>query len=232
MSHIKGKGHCKTCPIRHLSIFATVPQERFDLIEGFHPAVISFEADEVVYHEGDEAKNAYTLRHGLIKLVKDLPNGRSQIVRLLKAGDIFGFDGFLHSHYSYTAIPLMETELCKLPMEQLQSMKDKNAEIETEMMRRWIKHLDDAQAMMVELGGKKSAERLASFLLGWCSGHEQDEWTDMPLSRAEMGEFLGLTLETVSRVLSKWKRESLISENAGKIQLLNPDGLRKETGEW
>lgn len=230
MAQVTGKGHCKSCPIRHLSIFSQVPADHFDLIEGFHPIVMQYGADETVFHAGDEAVNAYTLREGLVKLSKDLPNGRTQIVRILKTGDIFGFDGFTRDNYNYTAVPLTGVEVCKLPMEQLKALKQKNADIEGEMMRRWIQHLDEAQDMMVELGAKKSNERLASFLIRWCAGRYPDEWIEMPMSRAEIGEFLGLTLETVSRVLSDWKRKSLLSEHSGKIQLLDPDGLRKEVG--
>ncbi|OQX09820.1 MAG: Crp/Fnr family transcriptional regulator, partial [Thiothrix lacustris] len=90
MSNIKGKGHCQSCQIRHLSIFAQLPIDRLVEIQVFQPSVVVYAPDETVYHQGDSALNAFTLRKGLIKLTKTLPNGRTQIVRVLRTGDLFG----------------------------------------------------------------------------------------------------------------------------------------------
>jgi CRP/FNR family transcriptional regulator len=82
--------------------------------------------------------------------------------------------------------------------------------------------------MMVELGAKKAAERLASFLIRWCTTHHATNmWIELPLSRGEMGELLGLTIETVSRFLSEWKRQGYITEQRGVIQISDVAALRK-----
>jgi CRP/FNR family transcriptional regulator len=226
MSNIKGKGHCQTCQIRHLSIFAQLPLERLTEIQSFQPSVVTYSADETIYHQGDTALNAFTLRNGLIKLIKTLPNGRTQIVRVLRSGDLFGFDGFADESYNHTAIPLSEIEVCRLPLGEIMELKKQNPEIENAMMRRWIQDLRHAEDMMLELGAKKAAERLASFLLRWCENTGGD-WIALPLSRAEIGELLGLTIETVSRFLSDWKRQGFINEQRGSIQIQNMEGLRK-----
>ncbi len=226
MSNIKGKGHCQSCQIRHLSIFAQLPMDRLTEIQAFQPSVMAYAVDETVYHQGDAALNAFTLRKGLVKLIKTLPNGRTQIVRVLRTGDLFGFDGFANEPYNHTAIPLSEIEVCRLPLGDLMELKKQNPEIENTMMRRWIQHLRQAEDMMLELGAKKAAERLASFLLRWCEGAESS-WVSLPLSRSEIGELLGLTIETVSRFLSDWKRQGFISEQRGNIHIQDVDGLRK-----
>lgn len=226
MSNIKGKGHCQSCQIRHLSIFAQLPTERLAEIQLFQPSVVMYAVDETVYHQGDTAQNAFTLRKGLVKLIKTLPNGRTQIVRVLREGDLFGFDGFAGEPYNHTAIPLSEIEVCRLPLGELMELKKQNPEIENTMMRRWIQHLREAEDMMLELGAKKAPERLASFLIRWCEG-KGASWVVLPLSRGEIGELLGLTIETVSRFLSDWKRQGLLNEQRGSIQIQDMDGLRK-----
>lgn len=226
MSTIKGRGHCQSCQIRHLSIFAQLPSERLAEIKLFQPAVVSYAANEIIYHQGDVSLNAFTLRKGLVKLVKTLPNGRAQIVRVLHAGDLFGFDGFAGENYNHTAIPLSEIEVCRLPLQDLAALKKQNPEIENTMMRRWIQHLRQAEDMMLELGAKKASERLASFLIRWCE-NSQGGWSPLPLTRAEVGELLGLTIETVSRFLSEWKRQGFINEQRGSIQIEDAEGLRK-----
>jgi CRP/FNR family transcriptional regulator len=226
MSHLKGRGHCQACQIRHLSIFAQLPINRLVEIQAFQPSVVVFAADETIYHQGDVSLNAFTLRKGLVKLIKTLPNGRTQIVRVLRTGDLFGFDGFAGESYNHTAIPLSEIEVCRLPLHELTELKKQNPEIENTMMKRWIQHLREAEDMMLELGAKKAAERLASFLIRWCENNNGD-WVALPLSRAEVGELLGLTIETVSRFLSDWKRQGFLNEQRGSIQLENVEGLRK-----
>ncbi len=226
MANIKGRGHCQSCQIRHLSIFAQLPINRLTEIQTFHPPVVTYAADEIIYHQGDPSLNAFTLRKGLVKLIKTLPNGRTQIVRVLHTGDLFGFDGFADETYNHSAIPLGETEVCRLPLHDLMELKKQNPEIENAMMRRWIQHLREAEDMMMELGAKKAPERLASFLIRWCEDSENG-WAPLPLSRAEIGELLGLTIETVSRFLSDWKRQGLLNEQRGNIQIQSLDDLRK-----
>ena len=227
MSNIKGRGRCISCPIRHLSIFAQLPESRLLEIQSFQPSIVSFASDETVYHQGDISTSAFTLRKGLVKLVKTVPNGRTQLVRVLRAGDLFGFDGFAGESYNHTAIPLTEIEVCRLPLSELTELKKQNPEIENTMMKRWIQHLRQAEDMMVELGAKKASERLASFLIRWCERADESGWTALPLSRGEIGELLGLTIETVSRFLSDWKRQGLLYEQRGLIQIVNQDNLRR-----
>lgn len=228
MSNVKGKGHCPSCPIRHLSIFSQLPVERLSEIQAFQPSVLTYSTGENIYHEGDVAHNAYTLRKGMVKLTKTLSNGRTQIVRLIGAGELFGFDGFIGDNHHHSAQALCPIEVCRLPFHELAQLKKQHAEIENAMMQRWIQYLREAEDMMVELGSKKAAERLASFLIRWYeSGTSNEYGVLLPLSRGEIGELLGLTIETVSRFLSEWKRQGLISEQKGHFKISNINELRK-----
>ncbi len=225
MPHIIGQGQCATCQIRHLSIFAELEDVLNEDIRSFHPSVMVFDAAETVYRQQSVANSAFTLRKGVVKLIKMLPNGRSQIIRLLRKGDLFGFDGFAGEAYNHTAIAVTNSEVCRLPLNELMALKKKNPEIEQAMMMRWIRDLREAEDMMLELGAKKAGERLASFLFKWCG--ENGSWQELPLSRLEMGELLGLTIETVSRFLSDWKRKGLINESRGSMQIADADALRE-----
>lgn len=220
MSHIIGRGHCISCHIRHLSIFANLSTEQLSEICNFSPTVTSYKAKETIYLQGDSSNNAFTLRKGMVKQVKSLADGRLQIVRILKRGDLFGFDGFANQDYNQSAIALTDTELCHLPLAGLQELRKTRPEIDKAMMDRWIQHLHEAENMMLDLGTKKASERLASFLVNW--GEEEDGiWKKMELSRKEIGDLLGLTIETVSRFLSQWKKLGVIQERKGSILIKN-----------
>ena len=228
MSSVKGKGHCPSCPIRHLSIFGELPAERLVQIQQFQPAVLQFQAGETIYHQGAVAQSAYTLRKGMVKLSKSLPNGRTQIIRVIGAGELFGFDGFADAAYSHSATPLCIIEVCRLPFADLAALKKQYSEIDTAMTQRWLQYLRQAENQMLALGVMKAPERLASFLVNWYdSGTATDAGVALPLARGEMGELLGLTIETVSRFISEWTRQGYISETKGHLLLLNRTALLK-----
>lgn len=235
MSQIKGKGHCLTCPVRNISIFSEISEESLEsTIENFHTSVMGFEAGESIFHENDISNSAYTLRKGLIKITKSLPDGRVQIVRVLLPGDLFGFDGFAGENYNHTATALTECEVCRLPLNDLAKLRENNSEVDRSMMARWIKNLRQTEDMLLELGAKKASEKLASFILNLSQADNridlyksrEDQWVPLPLSRSEIGSLLGLTIETVSRFLSGWKREGLIKESKGMIFIVDAEGLK------
>ncbi len=192
----------------------------------FEATVLTFGVGEKIYHEGDHGKHAYTLRHGLVKLSKALRNGRNQIIRLNRQGDIFGLDSFASEPYNHDATALTPIEVCKLSVDTLNTLRRQNEVIDTALLHRWIQNLRTSEDMMLELGAKKAPEKLATFLIRWCEGEDNEEWQDLPLSRAEIGELMGLTLETVSRFFSEWKRNKLISEKRQRIRILDSEALQ------
>lgn len=228
MAKLQGKGNCQTCPIRYRSIFSGIPEADLpDVLQDFRTSVITLTHNENIYIEGDAAAHAYTLRKGLVKLTKSLADGRTQIVRIIGHGELFGFDGLAGEDYNQTALALTDIEVCKLPMKDLERIRATSPEVDKAMMQGWIQGLRAAENMLLDLGAKKAPERLASFLLKWCKDNQPGQWIDLPLSRSEIAELLGLTVETVSRFLSDWKRKGLIQDTRSTIQLTDPEGLKK-----
>ena len=239
MSHVKCKGHCLSCPVRHRSIFSEIPEEELEeTIKDFHTSVITYGEGESIFHQHDDSgESAYTLRKGLIKITKSLPDGRVQIVRVLMAGDLFGFDGLANESYNHTATALTECEVCRLPLADLSALRKRSNEVDHSTLSRLIKNLRQTEDMLLELGAKKASEKLATFLLnlsqsdrGSALSHtdkNNEEWVSLPLSRSEIGSLLGLTIETVSRFFSEWKRKGFIKESKRSIQILDAEGLKK-----
>ena len=236
MPHIKCKGHCLTCPVRHRSIFSDISEETLEeTIKDFHTSVITFDSGESIFHQSDSSKeSAYTLRKGLIKITKSLPDGRIQIVRVLMAGDLFGFDGLANEDYNHTATALTDCEVCRLPLADLSGLRENYSEVDSSIMSRMIKNLRQTEDMLLELGAKKASEKLASFILSLSLSDTKYElatdhnvqWVKLPLSRSEIGSLLGLTIETVSRFFSDWKRKGFIKESKGNIQIIDAEGLK------
>ena len=222
-------GHvCQSCQIRHLSILAKVSAERLGHIaQDFNPSVVTLGGQETIYYQGDQSHYAYTVRSGFVKLLSILPNGRTHIVRVLHAGDLFGFEGIVAGKYAHTAMALTKVEVCRFALTELMAIKHDYPEVDGVLTQRWIQSLTQADDMLVELGAKKTGERLGAFLVRWCETAPKgiEGWVPLPLSRVEMGELLGMTVETVSRALSEWKRQGLFQERGGFIRLPDVERL-------
>ena len=239
MPHIKSKGHCLSCPVRYRSIFSDLSEASLETsIKDFHTSVITYEPGESIFHQNDQSdESSYTLRKGLIKITKSLPDGRIQIVRVLVAGDLFGFDGLAGKEYNHTATALTACEVCRLPLGDLSEVRKNNPEVDSSIVSRIIKNLRQAEDMLLELGAKRASEKLASFLMSLgqsdirselnANSNNEIQWVKLPLSRSEIGALLGLTIETVSRFISDWKRKGYIKESKGYIQIINAEGLKK-----
>lgn len=213
-----GTSDCLNCPIRQVSIFAGLTTEEVREL-GMPVTTMRYEPGETLYLEAGKPVAAYTINHGVVKLVMTLPNGRNQIVRLLSTGDIMGFEGLMDSECHHTAVALTETIACRLNLADLNALSRAKPSIRDALMQRWAGALRQAERLVVELGTKKAAERLATFLERWSGHAEEDGWTPLPLTRQELGELLGLTVETVSRFLADWKRQGLIQEAHGRVRL-------------
>ena len=243
MPQIKSKGHCLSCPVRKDSIFSDLPEDSLqETIKDFHTSVITYDEGETLFsQDSDSSESAYTLRKGLIKICKSLPDGRVQIVRVLVAGDLFGIDGLAGETYNHSATALTDCEVCRLPLGDLAKLRQEHVEIDHSMMSRFIKNLRQTEDMLLSLGAKKAPEKLASFILSLSASsrenglnlsndalklNKNEEWLSLPLSRSEIGSLLGLTIETVSRFFSDWKRKGFIKESKGNIQILDAAGLK------
>ncbi len=217
---------CENCAIRSVALFGEIDEAT---VERLHHQAQQFDAPAgtELYTEGTPPDAAFTLREGVIKLVRGDGNGRPQIVRLLVRGEFFGAEGLFEELRHHSAIALTPVVLCRLPNDLLQQLQTEEPGFTTALLGRWRRALNEVEDLAVELGTRKAEGRIASFLLHWetKNGHAI-EWLPLPLSRTELGELLGLRVETVSRVMARWKREKLFEERGGHIRLLERDRLR------
>ncbi|MBK1727082.1 hypothetical protein CKO13_08615 [Halorhodospira neutriphila] len=223
-SPVEPQEDCQSCPVRSAALFGEISPE---LVERVQSATqpLAHPAGEVLFEAGQRADAAFTLREGTVKLVRSQPGNRSQIVRLLVGGDLLGAEGLFGEPYQHTAIALTPVRLCRLPMALLELLRTEDPRFTDALLGRWRRALSEVETLAVELGTCKAEERLAAFFLHWQRKHDKHgdsvDWLPLPLSRTELGELLGLRVETVSRLMARWKREGLLKEAGGKIQLLD-----------
>ncbi|MBO6758333.1 MAG: helix-turn-helix domain-containing protein [Roseibium sp.] len=203
----------------------------------FGAKTTNYDAHDVIYYEGDPAKRLYELATGTIMLFKLLPDGRRQVVEVLRPGDIFGLSAI--DEYDCTAETLTSTSVHEIDLRKVEA----SAEIQRKLTRCLTNQMKVLHEHAVLLGRKSAVERVASFLmylvpdrggLG-CAGPEDadNDGFDLQLhmTRQEIADYLGLTIETVSRVVSDLKKRGIIRiDRSDKIHLNKVCGLCRMTG--
>jgi CRP/FNR family transcriptional regulator len=222
---------CAACDVRELSVCSALRGHELDRLA---PMVsrIPVAAGRTLFHEGDEAASVYNIIEGAVRLFKLLPDGRRQITGFLFSSDFIGLAS--RGLYAYGAEAISDVVVCRFPRMKLEALFHEMPRLENSLLDRASNELVAAQDQMLLLGRKTAVERLASFLitLGERRGATaKGDMLALPMTRTDIGDYLGLTIETVSRGITKLRKLGLIeTPDIHTIALLDPDGLRKLNG--
>lgn len=185
---------------------------------------------QTLFHEGDPANRVFTLTRGTVKLYTLLPDGRRQVTGFMFPGDFLGVS--VDEEYAFTVEALEQSELWWFSRAMFDRFLNEHPQVERELYRLAAHELAAAQRQMVLLGRKAAHERLASLFLSLleradrASGAQQTSF-DLPMSRIDIADYLGLTKETVSRMIAHLRDHKLIRLQAqNRVEVLDRDGLR------
>ena len=188
---------------------------------------VRFARNETIFSDGDEATNVYKVISGAVRLCKHMADGRRQIADFLLAGDLFGVMQF--GHYKFTAEAVGDVVLMCYPQSQVARLSRSMPNLRGRLLVLISQRLLGMQDHLVMLGRQTAKERIASFLLHIAERSDAEEGLafDLPMSRQDIADYLGLTIETVCRMLGELKRERLIAvPNVGQVVLNDMDALR------
>lgn len=177
---------------------------------------------EVLFREGDPSTHVFVLRQGLLKLTSLGMSGREQIIGLAVPGRLLGLQSIHGKSYCFTAETLSPISVCKLRRSDMLQVIEQNPAVSLQLIEMLNRELSEAQALIRVLGQKTAEERVAWFLLTLANADtEPFEINPLWLSRREIAELLGLTIETVSRLISEFRRAGLIDTPRGGVRILN-----------
>ena len=179
--------------------------------------------------EGDPARHLFNVTAGSLRVYKLLPDGRRQITGFLFAGDFLGLAS--GEAFGFTAEAMEASSLCRFRRDAYRTLVRETPDLEQALLTRTSHELAAAQNQMLLLGRKTAQERVASFLLDLPSHDPSrsapDNHVRLPMTRAEIADYLGLTIETVSRVLSRLKASGVVRlVSLHELQVLRPDQLQ------
>lgn len=183
---------------------------------------------DMLFHEGDRAGHVFTLVQGTAKLTRLLPDGREQVLGFRFAGDVLGFTGA--SHYPFAVQLLTQARLCRLERRRLDGLLRRYPALERRLLDLCVQELAATQDQLVTVGRRTAEARVAAFLLSLAEAGQRRQHPgavlEMPMTRADIADFLGLTLETVSRTLTAFRRRGWVREPAhGRVELLQRAAL-------
>jgi CRP-like cAMP-binding protein len=174
---------------------------------------VSFGRNETIFSEGDAAKYAYKLVSGAVRLCKLLPDGRRQIADFYLDGDLFGFLDL--DDYAFSAEAITNVTVVRYVRSQVRSIEEENDALRRTLTKMLHQRLSRAQSHLVMLGRQTVKERIASFLIQMVERLDADTLgktcIDLPMGRQDIADYLGLTIETVCRALSDFKRAGFIA---------------------
>lgn len=192
-----------------------------------------YKRGSVIYAEGDSAKGCYFLFSGVLKVFKTGIEGKEQIIKFAKPGNLIGFRSVLSKERACTSAKVIEdATVCFIPGNVLTKLIRENSEFAMELMEITCKELDEANDYITDIAQKTVRERLAEILVHLEStfGLTEDNTLKIALTREELANMVGTATESVIRLLSEFKSDKLIELNGRKIKILNSKALRKVGG--
>ncbi len=220
---------CSACSVRQLTICAAL--EDRELAE--MSAILSnleLEPGDALFLEGEPAQHLFNVTAGAVKIYKLLADGRRQMTGFLFPGDFLGLAN--DETYAYSATAITKTWVCRFPRGKLENLLKRYPKMERRLFGIASHELAVAQEQMLLLGRKTAREKIASFLL-MLSGRavrrgQTENPVSVPMTRADIGDYLGLTTETVSRAFTQLKKSDIIALLPdGKVQLNGRERLEE-----
>ncbi len=183
-----------------------------------------------LFRNGDKFNALFAIRTGFFKTRISAEDGRDQVTGFQMAGEIIGLDGIVSDHHTCDAVALEDAEVCVMPFDRIEELSREITSLQRHVHKIMSREIVRENGVMLLLGSMRAEERLAAFLLNLVQrlharGFSQSELV-LRMTREEIGSYLGLKLETVSRTFSKFVDDGLVEVKQRHVRILNADGLK------
>ena len=214
------EGHpCRGCQVRDTAVCGVLGEQDLQSIRRLG-CCVHVAAGESLFRQGEPALSVFTVTEGMLKSYKILPDGRRQVTGFHMPGDFVGTS--VDDEHAFTAEAVEDCRVCAFPVRRFDAFVEDHQPMERELYIAAARELAEAQQQMVLLGRKTAVERIASFFLTLSERLKGAQVVELPMSRSDIADYLGLTKETVSRVLSDLKGSRIIRLQAiDRIEILD-----------
>ena len=225
------KTACANCNLREICLPAGLAADELDQLDDMVYTRRKIKRGDALYRAGEPFDAIYAVRIGFFKSRVTLEDGRDQVTGFSMAGEILGMDGISHDRHNCDAIALEDSEVCTIPYDRLEQLAHDIPSLQRHFHKVMSREIVRENGVMMLLGVMRAEERLAAFLLNLSQrlnarGYSALEF-NLRMTREEIGSYLGLKLETVSRAFSKFQADGLIEVDQKYVRIVDVDGLRQ-----
>jgi CRP/FNR family transcriptional regulator len=227
---VQPETRCSACPLKDQCLPAGLSHADAQRLDGLQFARRKVKEGEILYTAGQDFTFVYAVRSGTIKSVLLTNDGREQVSGFALSGDVLGLDGVATGRHASTAIALEDTEVCTIPYSQLAHLAAGHPAMYLSLTRLLGGEIVRDHQLALLLGSLTAEERVCAFLVNVSDRMKARGWSaaefHLRMSRADIGSFLGLTIETISRTFSSLKRQRLIDVDKKHVRILDIDAVR------
>jgi CRP/FNR family transcriptional regulator, anaerobic regulatory protein len=221
---------CSNCNMRELCMPVGLNESELDKIDELVAVRRKIKRGATLFRNGEPFTSLYAIRTGFFKTCITTDDGRDQVTGFQMAGEIIGLDGIVQEHHTCDAVALEDAEVCVMPFEKIEEISRDVKALQHHVHKIMSREIVREHGVMLLLGSMRAEERLAAFLLNLVQrlharGFSQSELV-LRMTREEIGSYLGLKLETVSRTFSKFVEDGIVEVKQRYVRIINPDALK------
>lgn len=230
MKYESFKVACSSCNLRELCLPVGLSEPQLDQLDGMVASRRTVKRGEALFHTGEPFKAVYAVRTGFFKTCVSSEDGRDQVTGFQMAGELLGLDGISTDHHACDAVALEDSQVCVIPYNQLEDLSREFSDLQHQFHKIMSREIVRDHGVMLLLGSMRAEERLAAFLLNLTQRLHARGFSSKALvlrmTREEIGSYLGLKLETVSRAFSKFQDEGILEVKQRDIRIIDEDALK------
>ncbi len=222
---------CSNCNLRELCMPLGLSTEEIDRLDHVVANRRKVKRGTALFRNGEKFSSLYAIRTGFFKTCVASEDGRDQVTGFQMAGEIIGLDGIVNDHHSCDAVALEDAEVCVMPFDRIEELSREINGLQRHVHKIMSREIVREHGVMLLLGSMRAEERLAAFLLNLVQrlharGFSQSELI-LRMTREEIGSYLGLKLETVSRTFSKFVEDGIVEVKQRHVRILDTDALAR-----
>ena len=222
---------CSSCNLRELCLPVGLSGSDLEQLDNLISKRRTVVRGDTLFRSGDVFESLYAVRTGFFKTSVALEDGRDQVTGFQMAGELLGLDGISTERHSCDAMALEDSQVCVIPYSQLEALSRDFTDLQRQFHKIMSREIVRDHGVMLLLGSMRAEERLAAFLLNLTQRLQVRGFSASSLvlrmTREEIGSYLGLKLETVSRTFSKFQDEGLMEVKQRQIRIINQQGLQR-----
>ena len=236
LATIEGKAtHCQTCSLSALCLPVSLEASEIEQLDNIVEKSRPLHKGDFLFRQGDKFGSVFVIRAGSVKTFTSTQEGEEQLNGFYFPGELVGLSGLDEGVYPISAKMLETTSVCEIPFERLDDLSGLLPELRRQVMRSLSREIRDDQQMIMLLSKKNAEQKIASFLLKLSAryhvrGYSASQFR-LSMSRNEIGNYLGLAVETVSRIFSRFATQELIKVDGKEVELIDLVALMEAAGE-